>query len=168
MDWLNYPARRAYSEPVAKTRPASKATLAADVWRDLFTFFWSSGSRNAMVLASQELGVTPGHVKALLELEPDQPRPMGALADSMHCDASNATWLVDRLEERGLVERGTVPTDRRVKTVVLTPLGAKTRAAVIERLHEPPPDLLALDREDLEELRAALAKLPKRELPFGA
>jgi len=39
---------------------------------------------------------------------------------------------------------------------------------VIERLHEPPPDLLALDREDLEELRAALAKLPKRELPFGA
>ena len=167
MDELNYQARRAYSEVVAKTRPASKATLAADVWRDLFTFFWSSGSRNAMVLASQELGVTPGHVKALLELEPDQPRPMGALADSMHCDASNATWLVDRLEERGLVERGTVPTDRRVKTVVLTPLGVKTRAAVIERLHEPPPDLLALDREDLEELRAALAKLPKRELPFG-
>ena len=153
---------------MAPTRPASKPTLAADVWRDLFSFFWSSGSRNAMVLASQELGVTPGHVKALLELEPDQPRPMGALADSMHCDASNATWLVDRLEERGLVERGTVPTDRRVKTVVLTPLGAKTRAAVIERLHEPPPDLLALDREDLEELRAALAKLPKRELTFGA
>ena len=168
MDELNYQARRAYSGLVAKTRPASKATLAADVWRDLFTFFWSSGSRNAMVLASQELGVTPGHVKALLELEPDQPRPMGALADSMHCDASNATWLVDRLEERGLVERGTVPADRRVKTVVLTPLGAKTRAAVTERLHEPPEDLVALDREDLEELRAALAKLPKRELPFGA
>ena len=137
------------------------------MWRDLFTFFWSSGSRNAMVLVSQELGVTPGHVKALLELEPGQPRPMGTLAESLHCDASNATWLVDRLEERGLVERGTVPTDRRVKTVVLTPLGAKTRAAVLERLHEPPPELLALDREDLEELRAALAKLPKSEPPFG-
>jgi len=134
----------------------------------LFSFFWSSGSRNAMVLVSQELGVTPGHVKALLELEPGQPRPMGNLAESLHCDASNATWLVDRLEERDLVERGTVPTDRRVKTVVLTPLGAKTRAAVLERLHEPPPELLALDREDLEELRAALAKLPKSEPPFGA
>jgi len=167
LDWLNYPAPRAYSEGVAQTRPASKATLAADVWRDLFSFFWSTGSRNAMVLVSQELGVTPGHVKALLEMQPDQPRPMGALAESLHCDASNATWLVDRLEERGLVERGTVPTDRRVKTVELTPLGAKTRAAVIERLHEPPEDLLALDREDLEELRAALAKLPKGELPFG-
>jgi DNA-binding MarR family transcriptional regulator len=158
----------AYASGVARTRPASKATLAADVWRDLFSFFWSSGSRNTMIVASQELGVTPGHVKALLELEPGQARPMRALADSLHCDASNATWLVDRLEEQGLVERGSVPTDRRVKTVVLTPLGVKTRDSVIERLHEPPEDLLALDREDLEELRAALAKLPKSELPFGA
>ena len=149
------------------TRPASKATLASDVWRDLFAFFWSSGSRNAMVLVSQKLGLTPGHVKALLELQPDQAWPMGALAEALHCDASNATWLVDRLEEGGLVERGTVPTDRRVKTVVLTPLGAKTRAEVIDRLHEPPEELLALDREDLEELRAALAKLPKSALPFG-
>jgi DNA-binding MarR family transcriptional regulator len=151
---------------VARTRPASKATLAADVWRAIFEFFWSSGSRHVAV--SQELGLTPGHVKALLELQPGQSRPMRALADSLHCDASNATWLVDRLEERDLVERGIVPTDRRVKTVVLTPLGVKTRAAVIERLHEPPEDLLALDREDLEELRAALVKLPKSELPFSA
>jgi DNA-binding MarR family transcriptional regulator len=153
---------------MAQTRPASKSTLAADVWREMFSFFWSTGSRNAMLLVSQELGVTPGHVKALLELQPGQPRPMGALAESLHCDASNATWLVDRLEERNLVERGTVPTDRRVKTVVLTALGAKTRAAVIERLHEPPPELLALDRDDLEELRGALAKLPRSEAPFGA
>ena len=115
----------------------------------------------------QELGLTPGHMKALLMLEPGEPRPMGSLAQQFACDASTITWLVDRLEERGLVERGTVPTDRRVKTVVLTPLGAKTRAAVLERLHEPPPELLALDREDLEELRAALAKLPKSEPPFG-
>ena len=60
-----------------------------------------------------------------------------------------------------------MPSDRRVKTVVLTPLGVKTRDSVIERLHEPHEALLALDREDLEELRAALAKLPKSELPFG-
>jgi DNA-binding MarR family transcriptional regulator len=150
---------------MARTRPASKATLAADVWRSIFGFYWSTGGRNALMLASQELGVTPGHIKALLELQPGEPRPMGALADALHCDASNATWLVDRLEERALVERGTVPTDRRVKTVVLTPLGAKTRAAVIERLNEPPEELLALDREDLEEMRAALAKLPQAPPP---
>jgi DNA-binding MarR family transcriptional regulator len=138
------------------------------VWRAIFGFFWATGSRNALMLVSQELGVTPGHIKALLELQPDQPRPMGTLAESLHCDASNATWLVDRLEERDLVQRGSVPTDRRVKTVVLTPLGVKTRAAVIERLHEPPAELLDLDREDLEALRAALAKLPQGPPPFAS
>lgn len=150
---------------MARTRPASKATLATDVWRAMFEFFWSAGARHAEV--SKELGVTPGHLKALLELQPGQPRPMGALAEALHCDASNATWLVDRLEEQALVERGTVPADRRVKTVVLTPLGAKTRATVIERLHEPPDDLLALDRADLEELRAAVSKLPRKPAPFA-
>ena len=79
---------------MARTPPASKATLAADVWRDLFSFFWSSGSRNAMVVASQELGVTPGHVKALLELEPGQARPMRALADSLRSDSSPAWFSV--------------------------------------------------------------------------
>jgi MarR family transcriptional regulator, organic hydroperoxide resistance regulator len=131
----------------------------------MFNLFWSSRSRHVAI--SQELGLTPGHVKALLELEPGQSRPMRALADALNCDASNATWLVDRLEERALVERGTVPTDRRVKTVELTPLGEKTRAAVIERLHEPPEELLELDRDDLEQLRGALVKLPRTPPPFS-
>jgi hypothetical protein len=39
---------------------------------------------------------------------------------------------------------------------------------VIERLHEPPAELLDLDREDLEALRAALAKLPQGPPPFAS
>ena len=95
---------------------------------------------------AQELGITPGHVKALLELRPELPRSMGALAETLRCDASNATWLVDRLEERGLVERRPLPGDRRVKTVVLTDHGVHTREHLIERMLEPPEDLLKLDR----------------------
>ena len=72
----------------------------------------------------------------------------------------NITWMVDRLEEKGLVERRTLPTDRRVKTIALTPLGEKTKAELIERLYEPPEDLIALPREDLEALRHVLRKLP--------
>lgn len=45
-------------------------------------------------------------------------RSMSQLADEWLCDASNATWIVDRLEERGLAERETTPTDRRVKDAV--------------------------------------------------
>ena len=54
-----------------------------------------------------------------------------------------------------------------MKTVVLTELGAKTRAQIIEGMYEPPDDLLTLDRESLETLREVLARLPEREPPFG-
>src|SRR5919106_6895270 len=82
------------------------------------------------------------------------------------CDPSMATWFVDRLEEKGLVERRSLPSDRRVKTVVLTPRGARARAIVWAALFEPPEELLALDGERLEALKAALAALPRTENPF--
>ena len=107
-----------------------------------------------------EFGINPGAMKMLFDLEPDDPRPMRALAEAFQCDASNITWLVDRLEERGLVERRTLPTDRRVKTVALTPVGEKTKAAMLERLYQPPEDLLALTRDQLVALRDALSVLP--------
>ncbi len=86
-------------------------------------------------------------------------KTMGSLAGEWTCDASNATWIIDRLEKRGLAERRPSPGDRRVKMVVLTPLGAKTRAAVMAEMFKPPSALLELDRQDLEALRDAARKL---------
>jgi DNA-binding MarR family transcriptional regulator len=64
---------------------------------------------------------------------------MRSLADEWECDASNATWIVDRLERSGLAERRTVARDRRVKLVVLTPKGAETKRELMEEFHSPPP-----------------------------
>ena len=61
---------------------------------------------------------------------------------------------------RGLAERRTIPTDRRVKLVVLTAKGDRTKHEMIRTLYEPPPELLELDLEELEALRDAVAKLP--------
>jgi DNA-binding MarR family transcriptional regulator len=151
---------------VATVRPQTAAELAAEVWRKVFELFWTRQPQ--LMTMAQEIGLTPGHMKALFELRPELPRSMGALAEALHCDASNATWLVDRLEERGLVERRPLPGDRRVKTVVLTDLGVKTRAHLIERMYEPPEDLLLLDRASLEAMRDALSQLPDRVPPFVA
>jgi DNA-binding MarR family transcriptional regulator len=85
---------------------------------------------------------------------------MSALADTWMCDASNATWIVDRLEERGLAERRPLSGDRRVKLVVLTRRGAQVKRILMDALFEPPPELLSLDRGDLEAVRDAVAKLP--------
>lgn len=136
----------------------TKTGVARDVWQMLVGYFFAQ--RELQMRVVQELGLTPGHMKTLFELDADEGRSMGELATALVCDASNATWLVDRLEERGLVERRARPHDRRVKTVVLTPEGVKTKALLIERLSAPPEDLVALDRADLDRLHEALALLP--------
>jgi DNA-binding MarR family transcriptional regulator len=139
----------------------SKPDLAAEAWRPLARFFFDTVRHRQRVL-SQE-GLTPNDVRALMVLDPAQGRTMKDLAEAWSCDASNATFIVDRLEERELAERRTVPTDRRVKLVVLTSRGAELRSRVLERFFEPPPELLELTRTDLEALREAASRLPATE-----
>jgi DNA-binding MarR family transcriptional regulator len=139
----------------------SKPELAAEAWRPLARFFFDRVRHRQRVLAQE--GLTPNDIRALMALEPDQGRTMGELAEAWACDASNATFIVDRLEERQLAERRSVPTDRRVKLVVLTGRGGELRSRVLERFFEPPPELLELTRTDLEALREAASRLPATE-----
>ncbi|MEA2557730.1 MAG: hypothetical protein QOG88_1268 [Actinomycetota bacterium] len=138
----------------------SKKEVAADVWRLMarFTMQRVQGGEHFAVL--RELGLTPGHLKALAVILPEEPRPMGVMAEIMHCDASQMTWLVDRLEERGLVERQTSASDRRVKSIALTARGVEVRQLVLDKLFDPPKELLALDAFTLGALREHLEKLP--------
>ena len=139
----------------------TKSALAAEAWRSILDLGMRHRGRFMGVL--QEFGLTPGDFRALVSLDADVPRPIGSLAHSWDCDASNATWVVDRLEQRRLVERRLVPTDRRVKAIALTPLGVKTKLRVLDALQEPPAEFLSLDRTTLEQLRDTLAKLAATE-----
>ena len=146
-------------------RSVSKQDLASEAWRPLARFFFDTVRHRQKVLNSE--GLTPNDIRALMVLDPSEGRAMSDLADAWTCDASNATFIVDRLEERGLAERRSVATDRRVKLVVLTARGAAIRGRVLERFYEPPPELLELSRADLEALREAAARLPVAEGGFG-
>ena len=146
-------------------RSVSKQDLASEAWRPLARFFFDTVRHRQKVLSSE--GLTPNDIRALMVLDPSEGRAMSDLADAWTCDASNATFIVDRLEERGLAERRSVATDRRVKLVVLTTRGAAIRGRVLERFYEPPPELLELSRADLEALREAAARLPVAEGGFG-
>ena len=141
------------------TRPSKrKAALAAETWRRLFGFFMSTRPQRDEILRRH--GLTPNDVRALVSLDPRQGRTMRALAVEWGCDASNATWMVDRLERSSLAKRGSHATDRRVKLVLLSPLGLKTRTRMLEEIFQPPPELLELDSSVLEALRDAVGKLP--------
>jgi DNA-binding MarR family transcriptional regulator len=139
-------------------RTSSKAALAAEAWRAIFDFIIATVGPRNRVLA--ELGLTPNDSRALSSLDAAAGRTMRSLADEWHCDASTATWIVDRLEAKGLAERRAHPSDRRVKLVVLTPVGTQTRAALVAGTYTPPAQLLDLDRAELLALRDATAKLP--------
>ena len=145
----------------------SKRELAGDVWRLMARFTMERVQSGEHFALLRELGLTPGHLKALTIIQPDEPRPMGVIAEVMRCDASQMTWLVDRLEERGLVERQTMPTDRRVKSIALTPRGVEVRRQLLDKLFEPPEELQALDAASLESLREHLRKLPPSGGIFG-
>jgi len=82
-------------------------------------------------------------------IEPGRPLPMSRLADTLSCDASNVTGLVDRLESRGLVRRRPSPQDRRVKVLQLTPTGSRLRTQMLRRMagRSLPLSRLSLDQQ---------------------
>src|SRR5690348_7965829 len=118
------------------TRPASRRTSpAAEAWGLLHELFMSQEGRFAAI--AQEFDLTPIQMGAVRNLDPDRPVPMSELAGALHCDASNVTGIVDRLESHGLVERRSADRDRRVKMLALTDEGARVREALVERMSKP-------------------------------
>jgi DNA-binding MarR family transcriptional regulator len=140
--------------------PSARTTkLAASAWRRIFDFIIATSPRRIGLLALH--GLTPNDSRALQTpgLEGDG-RTMRSLAAEWRCDASTATWTVDRLEAKGLAERRPHATDRRVKLVALTAHGVATKAALLAGIYTPPPELLRLSEAELAELEHAVSALP--------
>jgi DNA-binding MarR family transcriptional regulator len=135
----------------------SKAALARRVWQLMFGCLMRTAPDRGRSLGRR--GLTPNDSRALASLDTQEGRTMRSLAEEWECDASNATWIVDRLERFGLAERRSVPHDRRVKLVVLTARGVKTKAELMEEFLTPPEELLGMARIDLESLARALETL---------
>ena len=83
------------------------------------------------------LGLTAAQATALREMT--GPMTMRELADRMSCEPSNATFVVDKLETQGLVERRAHPTDRRARQLVLTAEGSALRERLLELLTQDSP-----------------------------
>lgn len=141
------------------TSAKAKQARARRVWQLMFDFLISTAPRRTDVLG--RFGLTPNDSRALNSLRPDEGRTMRSLADEWRCDASNATWIVDRLERAGLAVRRAQPNDRRVKLVVLTAKGARVKSDVMDAFYTPPPDLLALEAAELTALERLLERLSR-------
>jgi len=130
---------------------------ACDAWQLLMQLFFSQRA-NLPPLAA-ELDLSPAQCHVLHLIEPGRPIPMGQLAETLACDASNVTGLVDRLESRGLVRRRASAEDRRVKVLDLTPKGSRLRALLLDRMTAPPATIRRLSVQEQRTLVRILARL---------
>ena len=73
-------------------------------------------------------GITPPQFGTLLLIEANPDVSQSAVAEALRFDRSTLVQIIDRLEERGLVNRHVSPQDRRSYALRLTPEGAKTLA----------------------------------------
>jgi DNA-binding MarR family transcriptional regulator len=130
---------------------------ACDAWHLLVELLFSH--RALLPPVAAELQLSPAQCHVLRLIEPGRPLPMGQLAGTLGCDASNVTGLVDRLESRGLVRRRPSAGDRRVKVLDLTPTGARLRELLLERMTTPPPTIGRLSAREQRELVRILSRL---------
>ena len=70
-------------------------------------------------------GISMAQLHILYTLQRSGEMPMSRLADVLQVSLSNATGLIDRIEERGFVERTRVPEDRRVVLITVTDAGRR-------------------------------------------
>jgi DNA-binding MarR family transcriptional regulator len=105
---------------------------ACRAWQLLMKFFFAQ--RGHLPASGADFDLSPVQCHVLHLIEPGRPLPMSRLADTLSCDASNVTGLVDRLESRGLVQRRPGADDRRVKVIRLTPTGSRLRAQLLKRM----------------------------------
>ena len=114
-------------------------------------------NKRRLVTTGGEFDLAPQQMIALRILGAG-PRKMSDLAQSLFCDNSNVTGIVDRLEERGLLRREAAEGDRRVKLLVLTKEGERMRLEITKRMAEPPPPIASLSEKDQRDLRDILKR----------
>ena len=106
------------------------------------------------------LGISMTHFHVLTLLRHHDAMPMGRLAEILDASMSSTTGIIDRMEEKGLVERVRVPDDRRIVLVRSTAAGL----ALIDEAELVKSEIIIsaisrLDPDQLDRLTAASADL---------
>jgi DNA-binding MarR family transcriptional regulator len=108
-------------------------------------------------------GITAVQSGALYHLLDNDGCLLSELSRTLMLDKSAITGLVDRLEDKGLVERRTIPSDRRAITIYLTEEGksaAKKCLSVTKEYNGVIKE--GLSRDEVETFSRILQKIIKR------
>jgi DNA-binding MarR family transcriptional regulator len=141
-------------------------TLRADVALVRLSFLVQS--IYAQLCAKHDL--SPAQAQLLCVIK-DRPRGMTELARMLRLERPGLSGLVDRIERRGLLRRGTPDHDRRAVTLIPTPLGKEVvetfYAEVSDRLLEVVAHLPASDRRQFERIATSIVHAECVPAVFG-
>ncbi|MGI1658328.1 MAG: MarR family winged helix-turn-helix transcriptional regulator [Desulfitobacterium sp.] len=105
-------------------------------------------------------GVTPGQYAVLQCLWDEDGQTPTQLSERLFLDSSSMTGVLDRLEQKGLIERKPILKDRRALQVMLTDRGRQLKEPVLQAIKEANQKALAnLSVEDAKILKQLLGKL---------
>jgi DNA-binding MarR family transcriptional regulator len=105
--------------------------------------------------------LTPQQFNVLRILRGQYPKPatINLITDRMIDKMSNASRLVDKLLEKGLVDRRTCPTDRRQVDVQITEKGQELLAKIDDESKDWENPLHTISKAEAKELNILLDKL---------
>lgn len=112
--------------------------------------------------AWREVDLTMPQLKTLMMISCKKEVKSGKLADIMQVKAPNITFILDQLEEKGLIERMQTPDDRRVVLAGITKKGEK----LLEELSQLKREILknklsGLEKGQMKKIKSALKTLIK-------
>ncbi len=117
-------------------------------------------SKQGLMAVGKEYDLTPLQAITIVLIDLDVPKPMNAFQKLYNCDASNITGIIDGLEEKGLAIRSELPSDRRVKIVLLTQKGITLQKLLIEAFIQIDDVMLHdLSQDELAAFRKVIIKL---------
>lgn len=109
-------------------------------------------------------GVTPGQYAVLKCLWDENAQTARKIAERLYLDSSTITGLLDRMEQKGLIEKRSDPNDRRALQVVLTEAGKSLEEPVSQAIEAANRKaLLVLDDIRGEDLKYMLDQISVTE-----
>ena len=118
-------------------------------------------ARERMDARMSRFGMTPAQTNVLRYLRQNGGQmPQRELLENLRVKPSTVNGILDRMEEKGLVERSVSGTDARQRVVVLTPAGIEREAEVKQSFLEAEA-LIArgLTEEETDTLRSLLERV---------
>lgn len=102
-----------------------------------FNFILTKAQRQVNQLFKEELasfGVTPGQYAVLKCLWDENAQTAKKISERLYLDSSTITGVLDRMEQKGLIEKHSDPKDRRALQVILTEAGRNLEIPVSQAI----------------------------------